>query len=78
MPERLVVVILSADDALPVPGVTCVGVNVHVAPDGRPEHDKLTAPRYPPTAVTLIELEAVEPAFTVADDGVAVTTKLVG
>lgn len=72
---RAVVVIVND---VPVPALTDAGLNVAVAPVGKPEAVNVTAPgNAPPTVAVAIEKLAALPAVTVCDAVVAVTLKSV-
>jgi len=68
----LLVFTVNVDEPLPV---TLVGVNVGLAPDGRPLTLKPTVPLKPFKAETETVYVVPEPAVTVRDDGVALIEK---
>ena len=63
-----------ASDVEPDPA-TDAGVNVAVAPDGRPVTLKSTVPVNPEAGVTVAVYVALCPAITACEDGVAETLK---
>jgi len=52
--------------AVAAAGVTVAGVNVHVAPAGRPWQPKVTVPLKPPRAVRVITSVALDPRGTLS------------
>jgi len=59
-------------------GVTIAGLNAHVAPNGNPEHAKLTAALNPFCGVTVSVVVPVPPPLTLNEAGAAPSVNVAG